>query len=397
MDHAREPDLDRLTLPADMLETFLAEAPRLAREVAELLEPVSARRDDLRAALSREIVAVPEPPDPMPSLGAVDGGFVVEQLYAADRLVVGALVAEGLNTPRTGELHHSAWTTTQPHQHDLDRLATAAMICQELKLLHGISYQLRIFDGSHQTPVIALNSALSSANPFVRWMAADLVQQTDAIDALVEMCDDHRGQMIVGLPKSDPSTEFCQQYGKQYGLDLPPVTDRFLATLILERGQMLRPRKTISWRNLHILHRREDRENSDGERELDPRRARLVRETAKQLNDAIGPLRQAGQSGQGVGITYLKPHRADTVIKIEYKASLTRDFGARIASILSGEILGPHMLEPYAQFVADLWAKNIATAAAALGASTRNHLPPDSEWSRYLLLGYRTSGEGGHA
>ena len=159
-------DSYELSLPADMLESVLRDADRMAADTVALIEPLTRQRDRFRAVLQDQdqIITVP-PQDEQLTLGAVDGGSVVDQLYAADRLVVCALVAEGMHTIRTGELHHSVWTQVLAHQGDLDRLASAVMTCQELSLLRGISYQVRIFDGSHQTPVIALNSALSSANP----------------------------------------------------------------------------------------------------------------------------------------------------------------------------------------------------------------------------------------
>jgi hypothetical protein len=182
---------------------------------------------------------VPEPSKQL-TLGAVDGGYVVDQLYAADRLVICALVAEGMRTVRTGEIHHATWTQVMAHQIDLDRLASAVMTCLELSLLQGISYQVRIFDGSHQTPVIALNSALSSANPRVRAITSRIVKETRAVEALKKFCHDTDGARVVGLPKADTSTEFCAKYRRKYGFAIPPVTDRVLATEVLERGEMLK-------------------------------------------------------------------------------------------------------------------------------------------------------------
>src|SRR6266511_598525 len=183
-----------LTLPADMLESVLRSAQRLADEAQALLAPVAEQQERLRAVLweDKQILTVPQPPSGI-SLGAVDGGYVIDQMYAADRLVVAGLVAEGMRTVRTGELHHATWSYTLAHQLDLDRLASAVMTCLELGLLRAIGYDLRVFDGSHQTPVIALNSALSSENPRVRALTADIVKETDAVEALRTMCDDAVG------------------------------------------------------------------------------------------------------------------------------------------------------------------------------------------------------------
>jgi len=387
--------VNQLTLPADMLESVLHDAARLAHEAEQLLGPVVEQRDHLRAVLvdAGQILPVPEPTD-LVSLAAVDGGSVIDQMYAADRLVVAALVAEGMRTLRTGELHHATWTRTFAHQLDLDRLSDAVMICLELQLLHNINYHLKIFDGSHQTPVIALNSALSSKNPLIRALAAEIVQETGAVDALRSMCDDNVGSCVVGLPKADPSTEFCRKYCRDYQFSLPPITDRFLATQVLEPGEMLEPRKPENWQGLHIQFR-QTIENADEEEE-DPAKQRLVETTARDLDEAIEPLRHCGEAGHGVGITYLKPHRSNTCVKIEFKASKGKPHGQWLASILSAESASPHMQEPYAQFVADLWAKNISMAADAVAAAIRHRLSPNETWSQYLMLGYRSGTTGGH-
>ena len=385
---------NQLTLPADMLESVLHDARRLADEAEHLLAPVVEQRDRLRLVLgeAEQIVSVPEPAEQV-TLAAVDGGSVIDQMYAADRLVIAALVAEGMRTSRTGELHHATWTRTFAHQLDLDRLSDAVMSCLELQLLHGINYQIKIFDGSHQTPVIALNSALSSRNPKVRSLTAEIVQETGAAEALRSMCDGTAGLCIVGLPKADSSTEFCQKYSRDYTFNLPPITDRLLATLVLEPGEMLLPRKPENWHGLHIQFRK----NTEvGEIEGNPATQRLVEMTARELDAAIEPLRNCSRAGHGVGITYLKPHKSNTCIKIEFKASQGKRHGVWLASILSAEAVSPHMQEPYAQFVADLWAKNVSMAADALGAAIRHKLSPNSTWAQYLTLGYRTQTTGGN-
>jgi len=387
-------DSYELSLPADMLESVLRDANRMAADTTALLEPLYQQRDLLRARLLAEdqIVTVPRE-DGQLTLGAVDGGSVVDQLYAADRLVVCALVAEGMHTTRTGEIHHSVWTQVLAHQIDLDRLASAVMTCLELSLLQGIGYQVKIFDGSHQTPVIALNSALSSANPRVRSMAAQIVEDTGAVKALGLLCHDTEGARIVGLPKADSSTEFRDKYQREYAFDLPPVTDRVLATEVLERGEMLRPRKPENWQRLHIFSRH--RTGEDAEQESDPRVTQHVIQVADELDAAIEPLRHCREAGHGIGITYLKPHSSDTCVKVEYKASAGIGHGTWLAGVLSAEVPGPHMQEPYGQFVADLWAKNISTAAEALAAATL-HKMSGQRWQPYLALGYRTRAAGGH-
>src|SRR5690349_12965925 len=100
-------DSYELSLPGDMLESVLRDAGRIAADTTALLEPLYRLRDRLRARLLEDgqVITVPVQAE-KPTLGAVDGGSVIDQLYAADRLVVCALVAEGMYTIRTGEIHH---------------------------------------------------------------------------------------------------------------------------------------------------------------------------------------------------------------------------------------------------------------------------------------------------
>jgi len=213
------------------------------------------------------------------------------------------------------------------------------------------------------------------------------------VDALRLLCHDTEGARIVGLPKADSSTEFRDKYERKYAFDLPSVTDRVLATEVLERGEMLKPRKPENWQRLHIFSRRSTGE--DAEQEPDPRVTQHVHQIAKKLDAAIEPLRHCREAGHGIGITYLKPHSSDTCVKVEYKASAGIDHGTWLAGVLSAEVPGPHMQEPYGQFVADLWAKNISIAAEALAAATM-HKMSDQRWQPYLALGYRTRAAGGH-
>lgn len=382
-------------LPSALLKDVLRDAQRQADTADAMLAGVEEHRHEWRQLLldAGQIVPLPAPPTGL-TLAAVDGGCVVDQMYAADRVLAAAVVAEGLRTEKTGELHHALWIETMRHQPDVDRLASAVMIGLELVLISRVSYDVRIFDGSHQTPVIALNSGLSSINPDVREMAAHVVRENDVVGALRAMCDPVDGAMIVGLPKADSSTAFCEKYARDYGFDLPrrdmaapvsesngpSISDRFLAAQLLDRGEMLLPRKPEDWHQLHIGTRSGD----------SPEKRQWIVDIAKELDAAIEPLRRCGEAGQGVGITYVKPPTADTCIKIEFKASRGIEHGKRLGALLGAEVSGPHMFEPFAQYVADLWAKNISIAADAVSAAALHKMPTDASYRNYLRVGHRT-------
>ena len=51
------------------------------------------------------------------------------------------------------------------HDVDNERLARAAMITHEMSVIADATHDVRIYDGSHVTPVIQLNSGFSSRSP----------------------------------------------------------------------------------------------------------------------------------------------------------------------------------------------------------------------------------------
>ena len=161
-----------------VLGALLGEARRLALHADSILAPISTNRELIRERLlgAGRIVAFDPPTTDRPTIAAVDGGSVTERMYAADMLVAVAVSAEGMTGPTGLPLGHSVWTAVERHQRDLDRLTGAAMVAQELRVLHDLTHDLRIFDGSHGTPVIGLSAALFSRNDLVRKQTVDLCE-----------------------------------------------------------------------------------------------------------------------------------------------------------------------------------------------------------------------------
>lgn len=384
-----EPTLDN-PLVARLLDELLAEGPALADSAYRLLAPVATSRDTLRQRLldDGQIVRLDRDLPSGITLAAVDGGSVRQHLYAADLMVAVAASATGMISDTPLPLGQRHWAQIRPHEADNDRLLAAAMASLEVTLLAELTHSLRILDGSHGTPVIALSTALSAPSVTVAHAAAELVTD-EVLAALAGLADPdqrlHQGE-VVALPKADSAHVFTDLYQDRYGLQLPGG-DRFLAAQVLEPGEMLYPRPAVELARLHAP--------------IPEQAAERVQRISAELDEAITPLREAAQRRELL-VSYVKPHTAATVIKVEFRVSTplpeavdhTSDAlteSVRIGRILSAETPGPHLQEPFAQYAVDLAAKSVSVGANALSQAMFSYLPAGSEdIVAYLARSYRT-------
>lgn len=373
-------------LPAEVLATMLREIKGLSGDARSLLSPMIDQRDELRdRLLARGWIEAIDTSRPVGTTVAVDGAQIQEPLYAGDLVVALAVAAEGI-TPagRLGEAPvHSTWQRFLNHEGDNDRLAKAAMVAQELKLLQGLPHDMCILDGSHQTPVIVINSALSSQSAQVRQAAVEVLHEYGAVSALGDLCDPEVGGKIVASPKSDSSRDLIgllqERFASEQVFNLPG-TDKVLASLALEPGEMFQAfRVPKSWEGLHIATRRELREYRD-----DP----LVK-LARELDEKIQPLRD-----RRIRITYAKPTGCSTAVKIEFKERKGADWRRDVCAMIGAETPAPHLQEPFAQHLADQWAKSIGVGVQAQLHGMRLDLAEngDQAFLEYVLRSYRTVG-----
>ena len=225
---------------------MLDRIPQIARDARALISPVSQARAKLREVLEKRnwIEPIPDDTSAFASVAAVDGGQVVESMYAGDLVASLAVAAEGLhpvNLTASCQIH-SSWSRFLVHNYDLDRLAKCAMVAQEVSLLGGLDHDMVIFDGSHQTPVIVLNSALASEDPEVRRLAVEVCDEFNVKEGLERLCSRDN---VIACPKSDSSRDLARYYEKNLAQEFPnglqlPASDKVLAALILEPGEMLK-------------------------------------------------------------------------------------------------------------------------------------------------------------
>lgn len=374
---------DLVDLPADVIVNLLEAATDLSGQVGGIMVPAFENRDALRnELLEREwIWQIPEI-DETKSVVAVDGAHRQENLFAGDLLSALAVCAEGMDATgikRTEPLVSSAhWSRFVNHDADLDRTVKCAMHAMETQILAQIAsrFDLVIMDGSFQTPVIAFNSALAAHGTLARQMSLDVLDEFDTPTALTQLCSPSHATNVVACPKSDSSVFLTDLFEEQFGITLP-CTDKVLASIVLEPGEMIQPMKpTSQWQVLHI--------QSAGT--SDP----VAVAMAGQLDGAIDPLRRIEQ-GESVGITYFKPDGSATAIKMEFKAINGKQWGAQACAHLAAQCTPPHLQEPYPQFLVDGWAKAIAPATNAQLESMRLDLAethPDA--LEYVIRSYRT-------
>lgn len=382
--------LDDSAKPAGLLPDLAALGEHLARRVDAEFGPLVAARDTLRSQLlaNGEIVPFPGTPAHMPeSMCAIDGARIREQMYAADLLVAVATTADARSTSVRYPSDSSVWADVLRHQDGTDRLAETAMGAQEVLLAARAPHDVRILDGSFVTPLIALREGLFVKSANVRDAAASLLlTQWNAPEALSNLIDGAAGH-VLALAKSDSAVHFVQDYGTRFGFTFP-VSDRFLATQILDPGEMLAPRP------LKELVKQEVGE---------PEGSQAVKRAASRLREQYNRIAAMATHGR-MRTTYFKPimpgagaNGPKTVLRFEYVVpnDVAVDdiaYAAELASIINTDVVPPFMLEPFCQYTVDRQAKQISSGTKALRERMLTSLPKEraDAYRALLASGYRT-------
>lgn len=376
----------------DVVAQILASAPAHVARARSAFARMSADRSEIRRRLLDSGFIRPLPDQPgSTDIVCVDGGTAVKGLYAGDLIVTAAVALEGGHPsdriPEGAETR--SWTHLGVgHSTDPSRVASAAMACAELRLLAEQPHDHVLIDGSHQTFVLALASALRSAGPLLAELV-DLIDRWDVPQALTKVCTDAR---IIASPKSDATDAFAKIVAAD-PVNLPADLqqalvggDKVLAAMLLEPGEMTRPSPAPkSWSQLRIAH---------------PELTGRAKTVASALDTAIAPLRDAAAEGStaGIGLTYVMPDDAVTALKVEYKRVATDAQVAHAARTLADDTVAMHAQEPVCQFKADAHAKAAMAACDTLhGEIVREVAENGDDWVRYFVLSSRTSTSGAPA
>lgn len=372
--------------PPDMLASVLDNSPDLSVRIKEMVGPVRDERDAIRAALLAETDLNAARIVPLPTetgyaaVGATDGACVVTPLALGDHM---STLAVGVRSAADGDVTvtgHRAWSDFWGHQSHPDTVAKAVMMAGELSLLSTFPDDtVVVIDGSHVTPLVAINLALASNEPEVRQLILDL-EPEGLVDWVRYAVDT---PSVVACPKSDSSTDLWLHFRRAHPrLGERGLPDKVLAGMLLEPGEMLVSRRDAaisSWRFLLDFNKAADAE---------------AVALAEKLKQAALPLRQMPSGAESyIQVFHAKPDGASTAFRIEVKASADFDTYDMIAAV-GNDCASPWLQEPVAQYLADGVAKSVATVANFQMERARFDLAETDGADYlldYLLRHYRTT------
>lgn len=364
-----------------MQAELLSMAPGLRARAAQVMGPLAAARDELRARLldTGWIIAVPEdPPEPPDSLCAVDGARLAIRMSGADLLIAGATSADGRHAVRACPDESAAWADIVPHAPELDKVAGSAMAVLELRVAARVTHQVRLLDGSFFTPVIEFRKGLGTGSRPVRDAITGLLREYRTAEDLAALLDYDPARPVLALPKSETASVYRREFDRIAGGPLV-VPDRVLAGHVLRGGELLRPRPMHEWAGESICA------HSDA--------SASAHAAAAALQEAVSGF-QAAIRDRTALTCYYKPRGASQVLRFEYRSAAPDDVDTAVqhARLLASETLAPHAMEPFAQWAVDRKAKDISACARALRASIVSGLDPDQAraWGRYVAEDYRT-------
>ena len=373
-------------LPEDLILKILNAAPESVDRMNEMFDvqekPLQQAMDALR---NEGIVSQLGNVQHTDSVMAADGGHIIEKMAGADLLLAVAVGVEGLRAESGGNSggwkdrnQYKQWQTVLPHDEATPRLCQGAMFLMELSVLADASYDIKIMDGAHFTPIMKINSMLS---------ARESQPGRKYSDALREFLRETYDKMIPDIPDiiagafSDPDIIAITKYSSSRDLldsriRNPAITldDKTFFTLGLREGEYTLPlsvgqssEESRIWDSLHIVCNLNIPELNIPER----------RELNMRLLDAIAPIRTTRQNGypqqSSLAFTYYKPHEGGVAHRIECKKSLADDSGKfeRMLASIKRQIVYPDIREPFPQYLADLMAKSVSGGLAALQDAIR--------------------------
>jgi hypothetical protein len=359
-------------LPEDLLRDLLDGAEDLASQVTQMLEPALEQREQLRSAMKSLGLLTTYKPSQAVTVAGIDGGFAVERTSAVDISLSVAVGVEGL----TGETvfwdgtQYEWWTRVSKHDLETERLARGIMVAQELAVLHNAPHGLRILDGSHLTPVIQLNTALTAQSEELRAEAQRVWERLNTIDTLKSASTNVK---VIAMPKYDSSRVICDVLANKLGMEIPG-DDKHLLGLLLQPGELLLPQQVTEqpWVSLHFNARSATDEK-----------------WSAAFEESIEPLKQ-----RVLKFTYFKPNELSPAYRIEFKGNVSEEEFNDILTTLESQITGPFIREPYPQYLADVMAKSVGLGLSALQTAVQLHMSGMGrpEIAELLIHSYRTEG-----
>lgn len=384
-------DKDRNNMQDPIASQMSKISSRLQERVVEEFSPIVGAKEELRGKLLYEGLIHKVDVSSYPQVGsmaAVDGSRIQEKLYAGDFLVALATLANALRTPEKYEAENLLWADIMQHVDGTDRVSQTAMGSGEVHLLSRAKHEVRIMDGSFVTPLIMLREGLFMKSHKIQTASAEILKERRSAESLSYLIDKaHDG--LVSIAKSDSATYFARDFDEKFGLRFP-ISDRFLATQILQPGEIFEPR----------VLRELEKQTVDVPKSNDKNvitQASLL----KVEYERIGKMAKQGL----IYTTYYRPViignpkavSGKNVIRIEFvvqeeDAKNVVEIAKRYAGVLNSDMMGPYMLEPYCQHLVDRQAKSISETAKMFKNQMIANLPSEqaAAYRDLLMRGYRT-------
>jgi hypothetical protein len=215
-----------------------------------------------------------------------------------------------------------------------------------------------------------------------------MINTIDVKKVIAELISGDVNRMIASLAKADTGVLLRKELVNAEILpaNAPLLNDKALVALVLKNGQMMAPRSMQAsgddkgpLLNIQIASNLKGTEMED------------IIET---FNSEIQPLREVIKNGQ-MQVVFARPEGSPTALRVQMIVSPNTDEALESMNLatsrVAAEVCGPNIQEPYPQFIADLYAKNISIASDALKHAVIAGLPDSAkEYAPLLLMGYRT-------
>lgn len=359
-------------LPEDLLRDLLGSSSELLDAVDELLGANLDRKAELRSALEDLGLLVQLAPGEVRTISCVDGGFAIERTSSVDLSLAVAVGVEGLSDATTfwEGTQYEWWARVGKHSLEGERLCRGVMVAQELSILCDAPHDFKILDGSHLTPIIQLNAALTVSDSELRGEAIRVWDRLRTISSLGALASD---DSILAMPKYDSSREISNRLESRLHEPIPG-DDKFLMTLLLEPNEYVVPQQVPDhpWKSLHF--------NSPSSEH---------HEIVQELQSVIEPLRS-----RKIAFTYFKPDALSPAYRVELKSELSESNLRAFLTTIKGQMTGPFVREPYPQYLADVMAKSVGLGLSALQSAVQLALSKANrpDLAELLLTSYRTEG-----
>ena len=340
--------------PSRVIESFMALCEAVSNKVGGIASGLDQIREPVRNHMLTHgwIQQIPTYPTTDYSIAAVDGSYRLDSNFAGDLMVATATSAPGHHSSGALEDVTTSWADFRAHTVEASEVARIQMFARELYVLKKLHHDIRIVDGTHINPLISLIRGFRGSRQLQETTKA-LLEELDIHDAIALLAAPHSD--VVSLAKADTSTNIVATLRKHPDFQsMPTMVDKFLAALILEEGEMLLPQPTST----DLLEKA--LESSCGSTLPEFKAAE------SRFRDALNPLSETIKAGR-LHNTYLRPVSHITTLKMQFVASSSNprvafeEIGA-IAGAVSRECYGPHLQEPFPQYMADKAAKGASTA-----------------------------------